>query len=236
MDLLHRIRWANVARAAALVAAVALVVAWPRLRAEPPPLPPPAPWTGRRRAAVRASRLGVRRRRSGRAEAGGGADGSRRAARRPAAARGARAAAGCATLSDAVRLRRRARVASAARGASSASNSRAAQRPSRSGVPLAGLDPVAQRFLGRPERNGSTVTSPVVARPKPTRSRVRSEDPERVNDAFWRMSASWSSIQSPGSRVGDDLLQPLHPPRALLRRTSSAPRGSSPRSPGCRTG
>jgi hypothetical protein len=40
MDLLHRIRWANVARAAALVAAVLLVVAWPKLRAEPPPLPP----------------------------------------------------------------------------------------------------------------------------------------------------------------------------------------------------
>jgi hypothetical protein len=40
MDLLHRIRWGNVARAAALVAAVALVVAWPRLRSDPPPLPP----------------------------------------------------------------------------------------------------------------------------------------------------------------------------------------------------
>jgi hypothetical protein len=40
MDLLHRIRWANVARAAALAAAVLLVAAWPRLRAEPPPLPP----------------------------------------------------------------------------------------------------------------------------------------------------------------------------------------------------
>ena len=40
MDLLHRIRWANVARAAALAAAVLLVVAWPRLRSDPPPLPP----------------------------------------------------------------------------------------------------------------------------------------------------------------------------------------------------
>src|SRR5688500_14383233 len=40
MDLVHRIRWANVARAAALAAAVLLVVAWPRLRAEPPALPP----------------------------------------------------------------------------------------------------------------------------------------------------------------------------------------------------
>ena len=40
MDLLHRIRWANVARAAPLAAAVLLVVAWPKLRAEPPPLPP----------------------------------------------------------------------------------------------------------------------------------------------------------------------------------------------------
>jgi hypothetical protein len=40
MDLLHRIRWGNVARAAALLAAVVLVVAWPRLRADPPPLPP----------------------------------------------------------------------------------------------------------------------------------------------------------------------------------------------------
>lgn len=39
MPLLHRIRWPNVARAAFVVAAIALVVAWPRLRAEPPALP-----------------------------------------------------------------------------------------------------------------------------------------------------------------------------------------------------
>src|SRR6201999_3721188 len=35
----HRIRWGNVARAAALAAAVALLIAWPKLRADPPPLP-----------------------------------------------------------------------------------------------------------------------------------------------------------------------------------------------------
>lgn len=39
MLLLHRIRWSNVARAAFVVAAIALVAAWPRLRAEPPALP-----------------------------------------------------------------------------------------------------------------------------------------------------------------------------------------------------
>lgn len=37
--LLARVRWANVARAAALVAVVALVAAWPQLRAEAPALP-----------------------------------------------------------------------------------------------------------------------------------------------------------------------------------------------------
>src|SRR5829696_2788444 len=40
MDLLRRIRWGNVTRAAALLAAVALVLAWPRLRSDPPSLPP----------------------------------------------------------------------------------------------------------------------------------------------------------------------------------------------------
>jgi hypothetical protein len=40
MDLLRRIRWANVARVLAVLAAVALVIAWPRLRSDPPPLPP----------------------------------------------------------------------------------------------------------------------------------------------------------------------------------------------------
>lgn len=41
-DLLHRIRWANVARAAAVLAAVALIVAWPHLQGDPPALPPAA--------------------------------------------------------------------------------------------------------------------------------------------------------------------------------------------------
>jgi len=36
---LHRIRWANVARAAAVLAAVALIVAWPQLKSPPPELP-----------------------------------------------------------------------------------------------------------------------------------------------------------------------------------------------------
>src|SRR4051794_9448125 len=39
-DLLHRIRWANVARAAAVLLALALVVGWPRLRGQAEPLPP----------------------------------------------------------------------------------------------------------------------------------------------------------------------------------------------------
>jgi hypothetical protein len=40
MDLLHRIRWANVARALAIVAALVLLVTWPSLRRDPPALPP----------------------------------------------------------------------------------------------------------------------------------------------------------------------------------------------------
>jgi hypothetical protein len=39
-DLLHRIRWTNVARAGAVVLALLLALAWPRLRAHPDPLPP----------------------------------------------------------------------------------------------------------------------------------------------------------------------------------------------------
>src|SRR5690349_206596 len=43
MDLLRRIRWNNVARAAAVLAAVALVLAWPHLRSKPPEIPPEEP-------------------------------------------------------------------------------------------------------------------------------------------------------------------------------------------------
>jgi hypothetical protein len=39
-DLFHRIRWANVARAAALLLAVLLALAWPRLRSHDDDLPP----------------------------------------------------------------------------------------------------------------------------------------------------------------------------------------------------
>jgi hypothetical protein len=39
-DLLHRIRWANVARAAAILLALALVIGWPRVRPHADPLPP----------------------------------------------------------------------------------------------------------------------------------------------------------------------------------------------------
>src|SRR5947209_10532885 len=41
--LRDRIRWGNVAWTAAALAAVALVVAWPRLHARPPDLPPASP-------------------------------------------------------------------------------------------------------------------------------------------------------------------------------------------------
>jgi hypothetical protein len=41
-DLLHRVRWANVARVAAVLLALALVLAWPRLRSQAAPLPPTA--------------------------------------------------------------------------------------------------------------------------------------------------------------------------------------------------
>src|SRR4051795_9427519 len=40
-DLRHRIRWGNVGRAGALLAAVALVALWPQLRSSPPALPEP---------------------------------------------------------------------------------------------------------------------------------------------------------------------------------------------------
>jgi outer membrane biosynthesis protein TonB len=36
---MDRLRWDNIARAAAVLAVVALVVAWPHLRGAPPPLP-----------------------------------------------------------------------------------------------------------------------------------------------------------------------------------------------------
>jgi hypothetical protein len=39
---MDRLRWDNIARAAAVLAVIALVVAWPRLRAQPPALPPAA--------------------------------------------------------------------------------------------------------------------------------------------------------------------------------------------------
>jgi hypothetical protein len=40
--ILQRIRWANVARAGAVVAALLLAIAWPKLRDRPDPLPPAA--------------------------------------------------------------------------------------------------------------------------------------------------------------------------------------------------
>ena len=40
LDLLHRIRWANVARAAAVALALLLALAWPRLRNHQEALPP----------------------------------------------------------------------------------------------------------------------------------------------------------------------------------------------------
>ncbi|WCB97031.1 hypothetical protein DSM104299_05802 [Baekduia alba] len=39
-DLLHRLRWANLARAAAVLLALALIFAWPHLHATEPALPP----------------------------------------------------------------------------------------------------------------------------------------------------------------------------------------------------
>jgi hypothetical protein len=40
MDLIRRIRWTNVARAAAVAGVIALIFAWPQLREDPPSLPP----------------------------------------------------------------------------------------------------------------------------------------------------------------------------------------------------
>lgn len=61
LDLLHRIRWANVARAAAVALALLLALAWPRLRANPDaPLPPavePASAVPVKPAAAKATRV-----------------------------------------------------------------------------------------------------------------------------------------------------------------------------------
>src|SRR3954468_16896782 len=43
VPLHRRVRWGNVARLAAALAALALVLAWPRLKSPAPPLPPGAP-------------------------------------------------------------------------------------------------------------------------------------------------------------------------------------------------
>jgi type IV secretory pathway VirB10-like protein len=42
-DFLQRIRWPNVARAAAVLGVVVLLISWPHLRGRAPELPPPAP-------------------------------------------------------------------------------------------------------------------------------------------------------------------------------------------------
>src|SRR5436853_480977 len=90
-SVLRRVRWGNVARLAGAAAALALVVAWPRLRPHEPPLPPrtvlPAP-----RSAEADGRIG-----SGRAEAGSRAAGGAHArigSGRPADGAGARATRG----------------------------------------------------------------------------------------------------------------------------------------------
>src|SRR3954447_443243 len=41
-DLLHRLRWANLARVAAVLLALVLIFAWPHLHAAEPSLPPAA--------------------------------------------------------------------------------------------------------------------------------------------------------------------------------------------------
>ncbi|MDP8967671.1 MAG: hypothetical protein M3N04_03640, partial [Actinomycetota bacterium] len=43
LPLHARVRWGNVARAAALLALVAIILAWPHLRAREPVLPPAEP-------------------------------------------------------------------------------------------------------------------------------------------------------------------------------------------------
>jgi hypothetical protein len=86
MDLIRRIRWPNVARAAALVAAVLLVIAWPKLRADPPPLPPEPAIEGEARAAA-PDEFGLEREPAAPAPAPAAAEREARAKRRGAVGR-----------------------------------------------------------------------------------------------------------------------------------------------------
>src|SRR5947209_11426044 len=83
-SVLRRVRWGNVARLAGAAAALALVVAWPRLRPHEPPLPPRTVLPAPRSAEDGAGRSQRPREWAGERRAGGERAAGRRASRRGA--------------------------------------------------------------------------------------------------------------------------------------------------------
>ena len=123
---------------------------------------------------------------------------------------------------------------------SRAAHARSPRRPRRARTAAPG-DGAAPR---RPRRQPRPAPAPVAGAVDGVRCRVAQPASCAVptgagaasSRASCAMSASWSSIQSPGSRAVTIALQPVGPRARAPRRSSSAPRGSSRRSPGCRTG
>jgi hypothetical protein len=234
-DVLGRVRWGNVALVATVLAALAVVVAWPRLAPAPPSLPPDTPRPlvdGARAAGEVGETPGGRRDGRGRAGAGGR---RRRTGRR----RAARTAAD--ETSPEARPRRRAARPSppTAPGGDRAAAARTAsgRRSSRSRrlVPApentAGSRPAALPRTGRP--HATSMRAPAVPgeiRDSPWPTAFRSPASARRRAALG--ADVGDLLVDPVARVarGDDLLEPAGAARAT-RRSWSARRRSRPRAP-----
>ena len=208
-------------RSPALVALALLVVAWPRLR-RPPRRRLPAAARGARSNGRAAAAAGARASHGARAPAG---------ARRRARAARARAPHARAQRPRAPAARRR-RRGPRRRRAVHAAPRRARPSPRRPPLRAAAARPPGSRDSRDPAARTPAVprssACPLSRRP-PT-------DSAAVCAAFLRMSASCSSIQSPGSRAVTISFSPRSAPARARRAPSSAPRGSSRPAPGCRTG